>query len=143
MTRDEAIEALAGVVAGLQVPVSICSSEAQRQMLFGQAFDPWLALHRLVGFGWHDQPVVAAKLREVLAEPTKATKEASDGPWEYQVIVRIPAYGEDEVFAYGPYTDENCAGLIESLRNDGSQDWDWKIQRRPTTEWADYKSGVN
>lgn len=63
LTRDEIIRAVAEVVSGLQVPVSL-------GMQLGAAREPWGKLHEIAndGFGWHDADQAEIKLREALAD---------------------------------------------------------------------------
>jgi hypothetical protein len=60
VTRDEVIRAMAEVVAGLQVPVSIA-------MPLGIAREPWGRLHNLIGGGWYDADKAEVALRVALA----------------------------------------------------------------------------
>jgi hypothetical protein len=52
MTEDEFVEAVAALVAGLQVPVSMMPRH-----LLGAAFEPWqrLIAEATGGFGWTDK----------------------------------------------------------------------------------------
>ncbi len=57
---DEILGHMAGVIAGLQVPVSI-------GMALGDTPSEWRALWAALGlFGWHDKESIKAKLREAL-----------------------------------------------------------------------------
>lgn len=62
MTRDEMITAVAEVLAGLQVPVSM-------GMPLGQAEQPWRNLHGELPSGWHKTAEYEAMLRDKLTEP--------------------------------------------------------------------------
>lgn len=60
MTRDELIENIAKVMAGLQVPMSM-------HMPLGAAIEPWSDLHTaLIGFGWATKEMWEESLREIL-----------------------------------------------------------------------------
>jgi hypothetical protein len=60
MTREEFIEQVAELVAGLQVPVSMMPKQ-----MFGAAYDPWSKLlTEVTGFGW----TTPAACREAFAE---------------------------------------------------------------------------
>jgi hypothetical protein len=49
MTREELIAALANVLAGLQVPLSI-----DGKVMLGAANEPYREILAEVGFGWHN-----------------------------------------------------------------------------------------
>lgn len=86
----------------------------------------------------------AANARMEALRPTEGQKRPPAGPWEYQLTVWMMAQGAKEAFTYGPYPTEDCAGLLESLRRGGRKTaFDWKLERRPVSDWTDYKSGVN
>jgi hypothetical protein len=59
MAREEVIESLAAVLAGLQVPMSM-------QMPLGAALKPLEAIYAEVGFGWHDRKDFEDWLRKEL-----------------------------------------------------------------------------
>lgn len=60
MTREQLIKAVARLLAGLQVPVSM-------QMPLGAATEPWTELHRgLRGFGWATADDYEQEIRRVL-----------------------------------------------------------------------------
>lgn len=63
MTRDEFLEAVAQLVAGLQVPVSMMPA-----WQFGAALEPWQKLLTEVnhGFGWTDAEKAKAAFEEIL-----------------------------------------------------------------------------
>lgn len=61
MDKEEIIEAVAELVVGLQVPVSMA-------MPLGTATEPWRKLKdELAGFGWTSKEIVADALRKKLA----------------------------------------------------------------------------
>ena len=61
MDRDEMIQAMAALIAGLAVPVSM-------KMPLGTADQAWTTLHRgLVGFGWAVAADYEREIRKVLA----------------------------------------------------------------------------
>ncbi|HEY1700832.1 MAG TPA: hypothetical protein VGG75_14065 [Trebonia sp.] len=60
MTKEEMIAAMAELIAGLQVPMSM-------SMPLGAAKDPWTRLHRgLHGFGWATAEDYEHAIRAVL-----------------------------------------------------------------------------
>lgn len=62
MTRDETIDAIAELMAGLQVPISM-------GMPLGAALEPWRRLNdEAVSFGWADANMYRVKLAEMLAD---------------------------------------------------------------------------
>ena len=81
LSRDEMIRAMAEVVAGLQVPVSL-------GMMLGAAREPWGKLHEIAngGFGWYGADQAEANFREVLADEVVRRVETGqyvrrDGGW--------------------------------------------------------------
>ena len=61
MDRDEMIQAMAALIAGLAVPVSM-------EMPLGAAGPAWTTLHRgLAGFGWVTAADYEREIRKVLA----------------------------------------------------------------------------
>lgn len=73
---------------------------------------------------------------------TEANGEATDGPWEYQLLVKKGSGtigNPNEPFTYGPYPTEDCGGLLAALTDRPT--WDWKLQRRRPSDWVDYKKG--
>jgi hypothetical protein len=69
MTRDELIENLAAMAAGLQVPVSL-------GLPLGTAKEPWLALHSEVGFiGYHSAQDYEDTIRDILGWPDNTLTE--------------------------------------------------------------------
>lgn len=65
MSREEFLEHVAGLVAGLQVPVSMVPHSA-----FGAAYPHWEALLKLAngGFGWTDEAGCRAAFAGVLEQ---------------------------------------------------------------------------
>lgn len=63
MTEDEFLEAVAQLVAGLQVPVSMMP-----RGMFGAAYEPWQKLLTEInhGFGWTNAEKAKAAFREIL-----------------------------------------------------------------------------
>jgi hypothetical protein len=69
MTRDDLISAMAELMAGLAVPVSL-------GLPLGRAGVAWTELHGgLIGFGWSQPEDYEAKIREVLGASARRSSE--------------------------------------------------------------------
>jgi len=63
MTKDELIQEVAKLIAGLAAPRSMPNARAY----LGVGVESWDVLHRgLVGFGWHNAEDYEAEIRKVL-----------------------------------------------------------------------------
>lgn len=61
MNRDELIEALAALLAGLQVPLSL-----NGPLMLGAGCEPYRKILHDAGFGWKDDEVFETYIRETL-----------------------------------------------------------------------------
>lgn len=81
---------------------------------------------------------------ETRSEPPNATEangEATGGPWEYQIVVKIPDGPVLQTLAYGPYPNLATLQFVMGAWEDEPTSFHYQIQRRRPTPWETIEEG--